>query len=82
MNHPEPEARREAPGSLATDPPYGVSLDPTWRDGVYNALGPAEPGYLQSSCEPALRHLTACRPPESIFERNIVAAPEKTAPNA
>jgi DNA methylase len=32
---------------LATDPPYGVSLDPTWRDGVYNGLGPAEPGYLQ-----------------------------------
>jgi DNA modification methylase len=35
------------PTPLATDPPYGVSLDPTWRDGVYNALGPAEPGYLQ-----------------------------------
>jgi hypothetical protein len=25
-----------------------VSLDPTWRDGVYNALGPAEPGYLRT----------------------------------
>ncbi len=25
-----------APTLLATDPPYGVSLDPTWRDGVYN----------------------------------------------
>ena len=25
-----------APRLLATDPPYGVSLDPTWRDGVYN----------------------------------------------
>jgi hypothetical protein len=35
------------PTLLATDPPYGVSLDPTWRDGVYNGLGPAEPGYLQ-----------------------------------
>jgi hypothetical protein len=35
------------PTLLATDPPYGVSLDPTWRDGVYNALGPAEPGYLR-----------------------------------
>jgi hypothetical protein len=35
------------PTLLATDPPYGVGLDPTWRDGVYNALGPAEPGYLQ-----------------------------------
>ena len=35
------------PTLLATDPPYGVALDPTWRDGVYNALGPAEPGYLR-----------------------------------
>ncbi|MHB8397932.1 MAG: DNA modification methylase [Candidatus Limnocylindrales bacterium] len=25
-----------APTLLATDPPYGVSLDQTWRDGVYN----------------------------------------------
>ncbi len=32
---------------LATDPPYGVSLDPTWRDGVYNALGPAERPYMR-----------------------------------
>jgi hypothetical protein len=31
-----------APTLLSTDPPYGVSLGPTWRDGVYNALGPAE----------------------------------------
>lgn len=36
------------PTLLATDPPYGVSLDPTWRDGVYNGLGSAEPGYLQT----------------------------------
>jgi hypothetical protein len=36
------------PTLLATDPPYGVSLDPTWRDGVYNGLGPAEPGYLRT----------------------------------
>jgi DNA modification methylase len=36
-----------APTLLATDPPYGVSLDPTWRDGVYNALGPAEAPYLR-----------------------------------
>jgi hypothetical protein len=36
------------PTLLATDPPYGVSLDPTWRDCVYNALGPAEPGYLRT----------------------------------
>jgi DNA modification methylase len=37
-----------APRLLATDPPYGVSLDPTWRDGVYNALGPAEKPYLRT----------------------------------
>ena len=30
-----------SPTLLATDPPYGVSLDPTWRDGVYNGLGAA-----------------------------------------
>ena len=30
------------PTLLTTDPPYGVSLDRPWRDGVYNALGPAE----------------------------------------
>jgi DNA modification methylase len=36
-----------APTLLATDPPYGVSLDPTWRDGVYNELGPAEEPYMR-----------------------------------
>lgn len=35
------------PTLLATDPPYGVELDPTWRDGVYNALGPAERPYMR-----------------------------------
>ncbi len=35
------------PRLLSTDPPYGVSLDPTWRDGVYNALGPAEKPYMR-----------------------------------
>jgi DNA modification methylase len=38
---------RAAPTLLVTDPPYGVSLDPTWRDGVYNGLGPAERPYMQ-----------------------------------
>jgi hypothetical protein len=46
------------PTLLATDPPYGVSLDPTWRDGVYNALGPAEPGYLQTDPTPELGDAT------------------------
>ena len=35
------------PRLLATDPPYGVSLDGSWRDGVYNALGPAEKMYMR-----------------------------------
>jgi len=37
-----------SPTLLTTDPPYGVALDPTWRDGVYNALGPAEAPYLRT----------------------------------
>ena len=37
------------PTLLATDPPYGVSLDPTWRDGVYNELGPAEKPYMRTT---------------------------------
>ena len=41
-----------APKLLNTDPPYGVSLDPTWRDGVYNALGPAETPYLRTDGQP------------------------------
>jgi DNA modification methylase len=41
-----------APTLLATDPPYGVSLDPTWRDGVYNAPGPAERPYMAADGQP------------------------------
>jgi hypothetical protein len=37
----------DQPRLLVTDPPYGVSLDPTWRDGVYNGLGPAERPYMR-----------------------------------
>jgi DNA modification methylase len=40
------------PKLLATDPPYGVSLDGSWRDGVYNALGPAEKTYMRVSGHP------------------------------
>jgi len=40
------------PTLLATDPPYGVSLDGSWRDGVYNGLGPAEPAYMQIDGQP------------------------------
>ena len=32
---------------LATDPPYGVSLDGSWRDGVFNKMGPAEKTYMR-----------------------------------
>jgi len=37
----------DVPTILTTDPPYGVSLDPTWRDSVYNQLGPAERPYMK-----------------------------------
>ncbi len=37
------------PKLLSTDPPYGVSLDPTWRDGVHNELGPAEKPYMRTA---------------------------------
>jgi DNA modification methylase len=35
------------PRLLSTDPPYGVSLDPSWRDGVYNKHGAAEAPYMR-----------------------------------
>ena len=37
-----------APTLLATDPPYGVQLDPTWRDPVYNKLGRAARPYMRT----------------------------------
>jgi DNA methylase len=47
------------PRLLATDPPYGVRLDPTWRDGVYNALGPAEKPYMRVDGAPVEKEGTA-----------------------
>jgi DNA modification methylase len=35
------------PRLLVTDPPYGVQLDPTWRDGIYNKLGPGAKPYMR-----------------------------------
>jgi DNA modification methylase len=35
------------PRLLTTDPPYGVSLDGSWRDGVFNKMGPAEKTYMR-----------------------------------
>jgi DNA modification methylase len=35
------------PRLLVTDPPYGVRLDPTWRDGIYNQLGPGAKPYMR-----------------------------------
>jgi len=35
------------PKLLNSDPPFGVSLDGSWRDGVFNALGPAERPYMR-----------------------------------
>jgi DNA modification methylase len=40
------------PKLLTTDPPYGVSYDASWRDGVYNALGPAEKAYMRIDGQP------------------------------
>jgi DNA modification methylase len=40
------------PTLLVTDPPYGVSLDGSWRDGVYNALAPAEAPYMRTDGQP------------------------------
>jgi DNA modification methylase len=40
------------PKLLTTDPPYGVSYDASWRDGVYNALGPAEKTYMRVNSQP------------------------------
>jgi len=40
------------PTLLATDPPYRVSLDGSWRDGVYNALGAAAAPYMQTDGQP------------------------------
>jgi DNA modification methylase len=40
------------PKLLTTDPPYGVSLDGSWRDRVYNGLGPAEKPYMRVSDQP------------------------------
>ena len=34
------------PRLLVCDPPYGVSLDLSWRDGVYNKLGAAAAPYM------------------------------------
>jgi len=47
-----------APTLLATDPPYGVSLDGSWRDGVYNALGPAEAPYMRTDGRAEANHAT------------------------
>lgn len=35
------------PTLLVTDPPYGVQLDLTWRDAVYNKMGAAERPYMR-----------------------------------
>jgi len=45
------------PKLLATDPPYGVSLDPTWRDGVYNnaPMRASDLGVKQLAAKPYMR---------------------------
>jgi DNA modification methylase len=46
------------PRLLTTDPPYGVSLDGSWRDGVYNALGAAEKPYMRVRGQPGVEDAT------------------------
>ncbi|MGA2514716.1 MAG: ParB N-terminal domain-containing protein [Candidatus Limnocylindrales bacterium] len=46
------------PKLLTTDPPYGVSLDGSWRDGVYNALGPAQKTYMRIDGHPVAEDAT------------------------
>jgi DNA modification methylase len=36
------------PTLLVVDPPYGIELDPTWRDPVYNKLGRAARPYMRT----------------------------------
>jgi DNA modification methylase len=55
------------PRLLTTDPPYGVSLDGSWRDGVYNALGPAEKTYMRVNSQPDREDAT--RAPGGAHER-------------
>jgi len=44
-----------APTLLATDPPYGVQLDQTWRDGVYNGPRKRVKGWgVVAGAEPAI----------------------------
>ena len=47
------------PRLLATDPPYAVSYDASWRDGVYNALGQAEKAYMRIDGQPDADEATA-----------------------
>jgi DNA modification methylase len=34
------------PYLMVTDPPYGVELDPRWRDAIYNKMGPEAKPYM------------------------------------
>ncbi|MHB8459852.1 MAG: DNA modification methylase [Candidatus Limnocylindrales bacterium] len=54
------------PRLLATDPPYGVSYDATWRDGVYNGAHRSAPGGFgakQLAERPYMMRDGAPRPP-------------------
>jgi DNA modification methylase len=38
----------DEPALMVTDPPYGVELDPRWRDGVYQNVGDGARPYMMS----------------------------------
>jgi hypothetical protein len=48
------------PRLLATDPPYGVSLDGSWRDGLYDARRPTQRTHMgvEQHFSPAIRERT------------------------
>jgi hypothetical protein len=56
-----------APTLLATDPPYGVGLDPTWRDATYNRFGSGADPYMPTDDPKGVR----IRHPRTVGHRNV-----------
>ncbi|MGC8634199.1 MAG: DNA-methyltransferase [Candidatus Limnocylindrales bacterium] len=69
----------EEPRLLATDPPYGVSLDPTWRDAVYNTAGRLGPAAYRAERPYMLRAGPAGQPESEDATRAAGGAHRRTA---
>lgn len=67
------------PRLLATDPPYGVSLDQTWRDGVYNTAGRLGPAAYRAERPYMLRAGTDGQPDADDATPATRGAPRRTA---